>query len=194
MEASRFPKACVSERPTFLISWFSMMPCVDPSQMCKINIGHLSFSKIITKYNLWIFDLLPQFIQMVPFTTLQWSGDGNSTYQLSFQDAKERPREWLNISFSCKHNGKVVTLWKTTCNKFVYRLRHCANYRIIWKRSRIDKNLRLLVDFFWWPFWLRNDAFVTAEHHAWEFFNSFHVLLVLVNSRPANCDSLMVLG
>ena len=54
MEASRFPKACVSERPTFLISWFSMMPCVDPSQMCKINIGHLSFSKIITKYNLWI--------------------------------------------------------------------------------------------------------------------------------------------
>ena len=26
VEASRFPEACVSERPTFLISWFSMMP------------------------------------------------------------------------------------------------------------------------------------------------------------------------
>ena len=32
------------------------------------------------------------------------------------------------------------------------------------------------------------------EHHAWEFFHSFHIQLVLVNSRPANCDSLMVLG
>ena len=26
VEASRFPEACVTERPTFLISWFSMMP------------------------------------------------------------------------------------------------------------------------------------------------------------------------
>ena len=26
VEASRFPEACVSERPTFLISWFSMLP------------------------------------------------------------------------------------------------------------------------------------------------------------------------
>ena len=26
VEASRFPEACVPERPTFLISWFSMMP------------------------------------------------------------------------------------------------------------------------------------------------------------------------
>ena len=32
------------------------------------------------------------------------------------------------------------------------------------------------------------------EHHAWEFSNSFHIQLVLVNSRPANCNSLMVLG
>ena len=30
--------------------------------------------------------------------------------------------------------------------------------------------------------------------HAWEFCNSLYVLLVLVNSGPANCDSLMELG
>ena len=47
---------------------------------------------------------------------------------------------------------------------------------------------------FWWPPLAMKWCFVTAEHHAWEFFNSFHVLLVLVNSRPANCDSLMELG
>ena len=47
---------------------------------------------------------------------------------------------------------------------------------------------------FWWTLWQWNDASVTAGHHAWEFFNSLHVLLVLVNSRPANCDSLMELG
>ena len=35
---------------------------------------------------------------------------------------------------------------------------------------------------------------MTAEHHALEFFNSLYVLLVLVNFRPANCDSLMELG
>ena len=35
---------------------------------------------------------------------------------------------------------------------------------------------------------------MTAEHHAWEFFNSLYVLLVLVNSRLANCDSLMELS
>ena len=46
----------------------------------------------------------------------------------------------------------------------------------------------------WWPLKWWNDASVTAEHHAWEFFNSYHVLLVLVSSRPANWDSLMELS
>ena len=35
---------------------------------------------------------------------------------------------------------------------------------------------------------------MSAEHHAGEFFNSLYVLLVLVNSRPVNCESLMELG
>ena len=35
---------------------------------------------------------------------------------------------------------------------------------------------------------------MTAEHHALEFFYSLDVLLVLVNSRPANCVSLVELG
>ena len=46
---------------------------------------------------------------------------------------------------------------------------------------------------FWWLLWRWNDASVTAEHHAWE-FNSLYALLVLVTSRPANCESLRDLG
>ena len=87
----------------------------------------------------------------MPFTTLQWSGrcwprQLVIVHPLSSQGAKERPREWLIVNFGCKYNGKLATLLKTTCNKFVYHLQHCANYRIIWKRSRIDKNVHLLDD------------------------------------------------
>ena len=46
---------------------------------------------------------------------------------------------------------------------------------------------------FWW-FWKCTAWTVTAEHHSREFFDSLYVLLVLVNSRPAKCDSLMELG
>ena len=63
---------------------------------------------------------------------------------------------------------------------------------IIWKRSRIDIYVHLLVNLYDDLF--SNDASVTAEHHACEFFNSLYVLLVLVNSRPANCDSLVELS
>ena len=54
VQASRFPEACVSERPTFLISWFSMMRLYGLFQMCKINIDHLIFLKIITTCSMWI--------------------------------------------------------------------------------------------------------------------------------------------
>ena len=112
--------------------------------------------------------------------------DGKSTYPLSSQDAKERPREWPIVNFGEKYNGNLVTLLKTTCNKLVFRLRHCANYWISWKWSRIDIKMYLLVDLFelfgnemmrLWP----------AEHQTW-------ILQFFARTRPVNCDSLMELG
>ena len=114
-----------------------------------------------------------------------------STYPLSSQDAKERPREWPIVNFDCKYSGKLMTLLQTTCNKFVCRLRHCANY---WIFLEAIKNRHLLVDLF-------DDIFGTEMMRLWRMSimleNSlilFMYCFVLVNSRPANCDSLMELG
>ena len=101
--------------------------------------------------------------------------DGKSTFPLSSQDAKERPREWPIVKFGYKYNGNLVTLLKTTCNKFVFRLRHCANYWISWKWSRIDIKMYLLVDLF--------ELFGNEMMRLWrlsiklEFFNSLHALV-----------------
>ena len=54
VEASRFPEACVSEWPTLLISWFSMLPSYGLFQLCNINTGHLSSLRIITTFYLLI--------------------------------------------------------------------------------------------------------------------------------------------
>ena len=112
------------------------------------------------------------------------------TYPLSSPDAKERPREWPIVNFDCKYNGELVTLLQTTCNKFVCRLRHCAN----WFFLEAIKNRHLLVDLF-------DDFFGTEMMRLWRMSimleNSlilFMYCFVLVNSRPANCDSLMELG
>ena len=53
VEASRFPEACVSERQTFLISWFAMMPLYGPFPLVQDQKDHSSFLRIITTYNLW---------------------------------------------------------------------------------------------------------------------------------------------
>ena len=152
VQASRFPEACVSERPTFLISWFSMMRLYGLFQLCKINIDHLIFLKIITTCSMWI---LICFLNSCKwYRSPHCSGrdavdcDSWSTYHLSSQDTEERPREWLIVNFGYKYNGKLATLLKITCNKFVYRLQHCANYWIIWRRSRIDIYVHLLDDHF----------------------------------------------
>ena len=110
------------------------------------------------------------------------------------QDAKERQREWLIVSFGYKYNGKLETLLQTTCNKFANRLRLCANYWNILEAIKNRQKRTSSCCSFWWPLWTWNDAFVTAERHAWELFHSLNVQLVLVNSRPANCDSLMELS
>ena len=77
VEASPFPEACVSERPTFLISWFSMMSFVWIPSNWKINIGHFELLEDHHDIQFVDFDQLPQFMQVLPFTTdstLQWSG------------------------------------------------------------------------------------------------------------------------
>ena len=76
---------------------------------------------------------------------------------------------------------------------WLFRKCYCMNYWIIWKRSRIDISVYLLVDLF-------DELFGNEMMRLWrlsiilEFFNTFYVMLVPVNSRPVNCDSLMELG
>ena len=69
----------------------------------------------------------------------------------------------------------------------------CMNYWIIWKRSRIDISVHLLVDLFDELFG-HEMMLLLRLSIVLEFFNSLHVLLVLVTPHPANFDSLMDLG
>ena len=183
MEASRFPEACVSERPTFLISCF----------LCKIKKGHLSFSKIITT-KMWI---LICFLNSCKKCRSPHCS-GRATASQHIPCLPKTPRK------DRENDSSSVSVINTMAKRWLCEKPRATNSCIVFG---IVRNIELFGSdqestyictsscwFFWWPFWLWNDAFVTAEHHAWEFLNSFHVLLVLVNSRPANCDSLMVLG
>ena len=67
------------------------------------------------------------------------------------------------------------------------------NYSIIWKRSKIDTSVHLLFDLFDDPFGTEMMLLLRLSIIR-EFFNSLHVLFVLVTPRPENCDSLMELG
>ena len=114
----------------------------------KTIIGHLTFLRIITTYNLWI---LICFLN----SCKKWSGrdeidcDGKSTCPLTSQNAKEKPREWLILSFDDYYNCKLATLNKkpratNSCIVFgiVRILEWCRSYqeltnmRIFWKFSR----------------------------------------------------------
>ena len=83
----------------------------------------------------------------------------------------------------------------TKCIILVVPKMHYMSYWIIWKRTRIDISVYLLVDFF------KKQLFSNEMMRLWRLSimleNSLiHLcrLLVLVNSRRVNCDSLMELG
>ena len=61
-------------------------------------------------------------------------------------------------------------------------------------RPRIDINVNMFVDLFDELFGNETMRPSRLSIVHCEFFTSFHVLLVLVNSRPAICDSLTELG
>ena len=89
------------------------------------------------------------------------------------------------------HSGEYRRWYNVVC--LVVPEIYCMNYLIIWKGSRIDIYVYLLVDLF-------DELFGNEMMRLWrlsiilEFFNSLYMLLVFVNSRPVNCDSLMELG
>ena len=101
------------------------------------------------------------------------TASAQSTYPLSFQDAKERPRECTIINFDRKYNGKLMALLQTTCKQI--RVSSSALCELL-NFFGNDQESTSSCWSFWWHFWHWNVASVTDEHHAWEFFNSFHVL------------------
>ena len=95
-------------------------------------------------------------------------------------------RRWYNVVYRSggfKDNGNWRHCKKTRAKKLSWIV-----FGIVQLLNHLEaiKNRTYLVASFWWPLQWRNDASVTAEHHAWEFFNSLYVLLVRVSSRPAN--------
>ena len=65
VQPSRFPEACVSERPTFLISWFSMMPSCGLFPIVWEQYRTLELLE--DHHDIWFvdFDLLPEFMQIM---------------------------------------------------------------------------------------------------------------------------------
>ena len=116
--------------------------------------------------------------------------DSKSTYHLSCQDAKERPREWLIVNF-----GFINTM---------------ANWRHCWKsratNSCIVFSIVRIIELFGsdqestykYIFWMTSSVtewcVCDGRASCLRILQFFHVLLVLLNSRPTNCDSLMELG
>ena len=138
VEASRFPKACVSERQAFLISWFSMMTLYRFFQLYKIIKGHSSFRMIITTYNLWIFICLfsscikwPATCKHLPRCWFNFLPDGMSSL-------------WATISINTEDDT-------TKCIVLVVLEMHCMSYWILWKRSRIDIFCTSSCWSCWWP-------------------------------------------
>ena len=132
--------ASLRDRPSQSLD-FRWCLCMYFFQWCKINKGHLSFSRIIMTYNLWI---LSCFLHSCKeYRTPRCSGrdavdcDSKSTYPLSSQNAKERPRKWFIVSFGYEYNGKLATLLK---NHVQIRVSSSALCELLnhWKRSRID--------------------------------------------------------
>ena len=138
-------------------------------------------------------------MQIMPFTTestLQWSGrcwlHRHNQHIPCLPKTPKKDRESAPSSISIANT--MANWWlcyKPRANKFVCRLRHCANY---WIFLETIKNRHLLVDLF-------DDIFGTEMLRLWRMSimleNSlilFMYCFVLVNSRPANCDSLMELG
>ena len=170
-EASRFPEACVSERPTFLISWFSKMPLYGPFPI--VYNQYRPFELLEDHHDVWFVDFwYASSIHANNAPPWSTTAFGCSVSTTSFHAEKPKMTQH-SVSF----------WWFLTC--FVWIIELLGS----------DQNRRVSTScwYFWWPLWQCNDASVTAEHHTWEFLNSFRVL-VLANPRPANCDSLLELS
>ena len=149
---------------------------MDPFQLCKIKKGHLSFSKIIAK---WF--LLDKICRFWPASSVH---------------ANNGP---LFVR-TCTVAGSFVSL--TECQAFgppspqiPQMIQRGASFWLYWKC------IVWIIEFFG-SYQESTNMYIFGNDmmRLWrlsiilEFFNSFHVLLVLVTPRLANCDSLMELG
>ena len=101
--------------------------CINPFQWCKINLGQVSFWKIITTYNLWILICFPRYFKALAKLPVQFS---------SWQHVKllghhlHKDRRWYNAMYrsGCFGNAlhELLNNLEAIRHRHVYAMKCCA--------------------------------------------------------------------